>query len=189
MSDAKIKPKPKWWNNGWLGLVTLLVGYATLFLVGKKSVQYEPDPVYDGLELSDWTDALSSYDALKNYDRTFYDMRNRAPEVLRRHQQVLSPILVRWLDARDNVPQLIYFFTMSRFGGSNGPYLRDDCGAHSNHLRAVKVIQVLGVRDPTLIAALERNLEHYKAENEFKKGKGGDLAEITKKALNKLKSD
>lgn len=183
------EPKPKWWNNGWIGLAIVLVVYATLFIVGKNSVQHEPDPVYDGREMSEWTDALSSYDALKNYDATFYDVHDKAPKVLRMHQQELTPILVRWLDARDTVPQLVYFFTMSRFGGDDGPYLRDDRGAHSKHLRAVKVIQVLSVRDPSLIAALERNIEHYRAQNEFKKGKGGGLADIAEKALHKLKND
>lgn len=189
MSATKIKPKPKWWNSGWIGLAIIIVVYTTLFIVGKNSVRYEPDPVYDGLELSEWTNALSNYDALRNYAPTFYDVHNRAPEVLRRHQPELTQILVRWLDARDTVPQLVYFFTMSVVGETKGPYLRNDCDAHSKHLRAVKVIQVLSVRDPSLIAALERNIEHYREQIKFKKGKGGGLADIAEKALQKLRNN
>lgn len=190
MSDAKNKPNLKWWNNGWIGLAILVVVYAILFIVGKNSIQQEPDPVYDGLELSEWTEVISNYDALRNYDSTFYALHNKAPKVLRIHQQELTPILVRWLDARDTVPQMVYFFTISMFDRGDVRYLQDDYGARSKHLRAVKVIQALSVRDPLLIAALERNLGHYRTQNDPKHGKGIDpLAEIAEKELRRLKGN
>lgn len=178
MKDRTINPKRKWWNNGWIGLSILLAVYIALFVTGRNSLttQTQPNPLVEGRQLSEWIDELPSYDLL------LYGEDIRAAEVLRRHQPELSPILVRWLDTRDTFPQLVYFFTMSRYRGNPTYYLQDDLGVYPWQLRAAKAARALRVQDPVLAAALERNLEHYRVQHDFKKGKN-NLATLVEKAL------
>ncbi len=176
MEDCKFKPKRRWWNNGWIGLAILLVLYILLFITGKNSLQSELNPLVEGRQLSEWTDELLDHDSF------FSDEHNRASEVLRRHQQELCAVLVRWLDTRDTFPQHLYFFTISRYRGNPTFYLRDDLGAYSWQFRAAKAARVFRMKDPLLAAALGRNLEHYRVQNDFKKGRN-ELAEVVENSL------
>ncbi len=174
MEDSTIRRKRKWWNNGWIGLAILLGIYVVLFITGKNSLQTEPNPLVEGRLLSEWTDEL--HDQFSSYER------NGPDEVLRRHQQEVSPVLVGWLDKRDTFPELVYFFTMSRYRGDPTYYIRDDLGAHSWQLRAAEASLVLRRNDPLIVAALGRNLEHYRVQNDFKKGRN-QLAEVAESAF------
>lgn len=172
MSDLKAKPKPKWWNNGWIGLVVLLVTYAVLFVLGKYSGTFEPDPVYDGRKLSEWTDDLKDYDPMS--DAAHY----KAVEVLKAHRQELKPVLIQWLDERDTFPQGVYFFTMTMLEGKGG-HLLDYRGAYFNQIQAANALRALGESDPAVIAALQRVLKQYEGQRHY-------AAEVAAKALEKL---
>ena len=159
-----------------MGLSILLVIYLLLFLAGKNSLQSETNPLVEGRLLSEWTDDL------RDHDSFFADDHNMACEVLRRHQRELSPVIIGWLDTRDAFPQLVYFFTISRYRGDPTYYVRDDLGAHSWQFRAAKAARVFRMKDASLATALSRNLERYRDQNDFKKGRN-ELAEAAENAL------
>jgi hypothetical protein len=173
MSAVNKKPKPKWWNNGWIGLVVLLLLFGILFIVGKHSGTYEPDPVYDGRRLSEWTDDLKDHDPIS--DAPHY----RAVEVLKAHEQELTPILIQWLDERDTFPQAVYFFTMTMLEGK-GKDLLDYRGAYFNQIQAANALRALGKRDPAVIAALQRVVDLYGGQKHY-------AAQVAEKALQKLR--
>ena len=151
--------RAKWWNNGWIGILVLLCAYAVFFVVGRNSPAYAPDPVYEGRRLSEWTGDLENHDASAL-------PHSKAVEVLKAHQVAIRPILVRWLDERNSIPEVVYIASMQTVEGKHWNLLHY-YGAHMNHGYAANALRVLGDRDPGLIAALERTKAHYDGKSFF----------------------
>jgi hypothetical protein len=170
MKKSKTKRKPKWWNNGWVGLVLLLITYFTLFYIGKFSATYEPNPVIEGRLLSDWTDDLGSPGWQEAAHR-------RAVVVLREHREEVTPILIEWLDERDTIPQLIYYSSMSIREGK-GKDLLDYRGSYYNQIQAAMAFQYMEGNGDEVNEALRRVIDQYGEGRHY-------AAELAQEALNK----
>ncbi|MEP4079020.1 hypothetical protein [Haloferula sp.] len=165
------KKKVKWWNNGWIGLAVLLVSLSILFVVGKHSPEYQPDPVIEGRRLSEWANDVKKY-SWRDVDHY------KAVEVLKAHKDELKPVLVEWLDERDSIPQVVYLTTMSLLEGKRNDLL-DYRGAYFNQVRAANALREIGDTDPEIISGLNRVVRQYGSTRHY-------AAEVAEDTLNKL---
>lgn len=172
METQKATRKRKWWNNGWISLLVLFLSFTVLFLIGKYSPTYEPNPTIDGRLLSEWTGDLASAGG--------HDVAHSgAVDVLRAHRSEVTPVLIKWLGKRDTFPQTIYFGTMTILEGKTG-HLLDYRGAYFNQLEAARAFMYMGDKDPKIIRALEGVVVQYQ-------GTGHYAGEVASEALQKLR--
>lgn len=173
MKRANSKQKPKWWNNGWLGLVVLILTFTTLFLIGRYSATYEPNPVIEGRSLSEWTDDLKS---IGWEDRE----HEKAVTLLKTHKEEAIPIFITWLRERDTFPQCVYFSTMILLEGKGGDLL-DYRGSYFNQLEAARALKQIGDGRPEVLEALEEVVQEYADTGHY-------AGEVAHETLRKLKA-
>ena len=168
--EQKSRPR-KWWNNGWLSLLVLLLLFFALFLIGKYSPTYEPNPVVEGRLLSEWTNDLK---APSGDD----EPHSRAVGVLKSHRAEVTPILIHWLSEKNSFPEDIYYETMNILDGKSGQFLGPRLfygGAYFNQLNAAWAFYYMGDRDPKIIAALKQVVRQYQGSRHW----AGEVASRT----------
>ncbi len=171
-SEQKAR-KRKWWNNGWLGLLVLILIFATLFVTGRYSATYEPNPVIEGRQLSEWTDDLKSIG--------WEDAEHKnAVAVLMSHKEEVIPVFVIWLRERDTFAQSVYFFTMILFEGKGGDLL-DYRGSYFNQLHAARALKQIGDGRPEVLEALRDVVKQYGGTRHY-------AAEVAQETLQKLEA-
>ncbi len=173
MSSAEIRRKPKWFNNGWIGLVVLLLAFAILFLSGRYSPTYEPNPQIEGRLLSEWTDDLKSI----GWEDSGHE---KAVAVLKANRAEVVPVLIEWLGEKDTFPQSVYFSTMTLLEGK-GTDLLDYRGSYFNQLHAAWAFKHLDDARPEVIEALEGVVEQYGGTRHY-------AGEVAAETLQKLKA-
>ena len=153
MHSQKTNRKPKWWNNGWLWLAAILSTWALLFVIGRYSATYEPNPTIEGKRLSEWTNDIKSIG--------WEDWEHRSSvDVLNRHKEQVVPIFIIWLRARDTFPQEVYFFTIGLLEGKSG-HLIDYRGAYFSQLAAAEALEQLKDSRQEVLAALKDVIKQY----------------------------
>ncbi len=173
MESPKSSRKPKWWNNGWLWFAAMLLTFAVLFVIGRYSATYEPNPKIEGRSLSDWTNDLKSI-GWEDSDH------HKAVIVLRNHREQVIPVFVTWLRERDTLPQSVYFLTMDILAGKQGPRLSYR-GSFYSQLAAARAIKQLEDGRPEVVAALNDVIKQYQGSGHY----AARTAQETLEALHK----
>jgi hypothetical protein len=172
MEPEQKSKKRKWWNNGWLGLLVLILTFATLFVIGRYSATYEPNPVIEGRQLSEWTDDLKSI----GWEDAEHE---EAVAVLISHKEEVIPVFVTWLRERDTFAQTVYLFTMTVLEGKGD--LLDYRGSYFNQLHAARALKQIGDGRAEVLNALNDVVHQYD-------GTGHYAGEVAQNTLQKLKA-
>ena len=137
----------------------MLLTFAVLFVVGRYSATYEPNPTIEGRSLSDWTGDLKSI----GWEDSAH---HKAVAILKNHREQVVPIFVIWLRERDTFPQGVYFLTMSILEGKGG-HLLDYRGSYFNQLAAARAIEQLKDGRPEVVAALNDVIKQYQGTGHY----------------------